>query len=460
MGCSTSSDKQPSLPASGEPEVNLFNNNGSNLNFDFKYVVIGAGNAAGYAAQEFVEKGKFEKGELCIIGDEPELPFERPALTKGFMKGGAKLPGFNTCAAIRDSHNQDWYDKHGIVLMTNTTVTDVDMTAKQIKTKDGKTIKYGKCLAATGARPVYLSDFKVPGSDLSGLYYIRSYVEAKALLTRLEEAKSSEEVVIVGGGYIGTEMAAAIIHHHLTDIKMVFPEKCIVERVFPQEIAQVYEDALTSKGVKLLKNGKMVNGLEGKDGTVDTVVLKDGEKLHADLVVVGVGARPNMELFKGKVEEEKRGIKVDGQMKSSVDDFYACGDLATFPIKCHGENNRLEHVRAARATARQAARSMMGIDQPDLDFLPVFYSRIFNFGWEMVGKKTDNTLLFGLGPNRGSKFGCVWLYDDNRLSGILLEGGSKADKENIAALARKQEALPAELLSADASEQLMAYVLA
>jgi len=460
MGCSTSTDKQPTLPADGEPEVNLFNNTGSNLDFDFKYVVIGAGNAAGYAAQEFVDQGKLGKGELCIIGDEPELPFERPALTKGYMKGGAKLPGFNTCASIRKSHNQDWYDEQGIVLMTNTTVIDVDLKEKLISTKDGKKIKYGKCLAATGARPIYLSDFNVPGSKLDGLYYIRSYVQAKALLTRLEEAKSNEQVVIVGGGYIGTEMAAAIIHHNLTDIKMVFPEECVVERVFPQEVAQVYEDALTSKGVKLLKSGKMVDGFEGKDGTVDTVVLKDGEKLHADLVVVGVGARPNMELFKGKVEEEKRGIKVDGQMKSSVDDFYACGDLATFPIKVHGETNRLEHVRAARETARQAARSMMGLEQPDLDFLPVFYSRIFNFAWEMVGKKTDKALLFGLGPNRGSKFGCVWLYNDNRLSGVLLEGGSKDDKQNIADLARKQEALPAELLEADASEKLMAYVLA
>jgi len=460
MGCSTSTDKQPILPSKDDGEVNLFHGNNSNINFEFKYVIIGAGNAAGYAAKEFVDSGKLQRGELCMIGDEPVLPFERPALTKGYMRGQAKLPNFNTCANFRQCNKQDWYDKNGISVMTNTTVTEVDFKEKLIKTQDGKKIKYVKCLAATGARPVYLSDFKVPGSDLKGLYYIRSHVEAKALLTRLEEAKSNEEVVIVGGGYIGTEMAAAIIHHGLKDIKMVFPEECVVERVFPQEIAQIYEDALTSKGVKLLKSGKMVAGFEGKDGLVDTVVLRDGQKLHADIVVVGVGARPNMELFKDKVETDKRGIKVDGQMKSSVDDLYACGDLATFPIKCHGETNRLEHVRAARATAMHAARAMMGIEQNDIDFLPVFYSNIFNFRWEMVGKKTDKTLLFGLGPNRGSKFGCVWLYDDNRLAGVLLEGGSSQDKRNIAELARKQEALPAELLEDDASEKLMAYVLA
>jgi len=454
MGCSTSTSKKI-VHSQYDEEENLFHNTISSSTFEFKYVILGAGNAAGYAAKEFVESGKLKRGELCIIGDEPVLPFERPALTKGYMLGKVKLPAFNT-----STNKQDWYDKNGIILMTNTIVADVDLKAKVIETQDGKKIKYDKCLAATGARPVYLSDFKVPGSDLKGLYYIRSYLEAKALLTRLEEAKSNEEVVIVGGGYIGTEMAAAIIHHGLTDIKMVFPEECVVARVFPQDIAQVYEDALTSKGVKLLKSGKMVDGFEGKDGIVDTVVLKDGQKLHADLVVVGVGARPNMELFKEKVEVDKHGIKVDGQMKSSVEDFYACGDLATFPIKCHGETNRLEHVRAARATAMQAARAMMGIEQNDIDFLPVFYSRIFKFSWEMVGKKTDKTLLFGLGPNRGSKFGCVWLYDDNRLSGILLEGGDREDKKKIAMLARKQEALPAELLEDNASEKLMAYVLA
>jgi len=459
MGCSTTTEDPPLLTSQDE-DVNLFHNSISHTNFTYKYVVIGAGNAAGYAAKEFVDSGKLKPRELCIIGDEPVLPLERPALTKGFMRGEAKLPGFNTCASAKERHEQDWYDQHGIVLMTNTTVSDVDLQAKVIKTQDGKNINYQKCLAATGARPVYLTDFKVTGADLDGLYYIRSWVEAKALLTRLEEAKNNEEVVIVGGGYIGTEMAAAMIHHGLTNIKMVFPEETVVERVFPPEIAKVYENALTSRGVELLKSGKMVSGFEGKDGKVDTVCLKDGEKLHADLVVVGVGARPNMELFTDKVETEKRGIKVDGQMKSSVDDFYACGDLATFPILCHEETNRLEHVRAARATAMQAARSMMGFDQSDLDFLPVFYSNIFNFRWEMVGKKTDNALIFGLGETRGSKFGCVWLYDDNRLSGVLLDGGSGADKKKIADLARKQEAVPAELLESDASEKLLAYVLA
>merc|ERR550534_3218402 len=125
---------------------------------------------------------------------------------------------------------------------------------------------------------------------------------------------------------------------------------------------------------------------------------------------------------------EKHGIKVNGMMQSSVQDLYACGDVATFPIICHGENNRLEHVRAARATSMHAVRSMMGIAQKDIDFLPVFYSRFLDFKWEMAGKRTTNTLFFGLRPKAGSKFGCVWLTNDNKLCGIFLEGGSSEDK--------------------------------
>jgi len=436
--------------------------NASTQSLGYKYVIIGAGNAAGYAAKQFVDSGKLQKGELCMIGSEPVLPYERPALSKGYMLGKAKLPGFNTCAFFKQSNKQDWYDTNGINTMLGTTVSDINLAAKVISTMDGREIKYEKCLVATGARAVRLSDFQLPGSDMEGLFYLRSHAEAEALLNQLDDAKSNEEIVIVGGGYIGSEMASAILHHGFRNITMVYPEKSIIERVIPQEIAKVYEKALTSKGVKLLNNGKMVTGFEsrGKSGKADTVCLNNGQKLHADLIVVGIGARANVELFMGKVDMDMNGIKVNGMMQSSVQDLYACGDVATFPIICHGESKRLEHVRAARATAMHAARSMMGIEQKAIDFLPVFYSRFLDFGWEMAGKRTSNVLFFGLAPKVGMKFGCVWFTNDKRLCGVFLEGGSSEDKQHIAEIARKQDIIPAHLLKAEASDMLMSYVLA
>jgi len=459
MGCGVSSDQHQTAPVEDE-EINFFINPPKNENYKFKYVIIGAGNAAGYAAKAFVDSGMLGKRELCIIGKDSLLPFERPALSRGFMLGHATRPGFNTCAAQREPHQQDWYDTHGIILMTSTTVSDVDLKNKVIKTKCGKEVQYEKCLAATGARPVYLTDFKLPGAELAGLFYLRSYAQAKALRMRLEEAKSDEEVVIVGGGYIGSEMAESVLHHNLKNITLVFPGDSIIGRVFPPKFARVYEDALLSRGVELLK-GKRVSGLEGEDGRVTTVVLNDGSKLHADIVIVGVGARVNNELFIDKVEFEARGIKVDGQMKSSVEDFYACGDVATFPVKCHGNIQRLEHVKAARQTSQHAARAMLGIEQDDIDFLPIFSSGLFYLSWEMYGKKADKEIFFGFGPDKevSEQFGCVWLTNDNELKGILITGASKDKRARLEELARKQEAIPLELLEADASEKLLSYVL-
>jgi len=201
--------------------------------------------------------------------------------------------------------------------------------------------------------------------------------------------------------------------------------------------------------------------LEGEDGRVTTVLLNDGSKLHADIVIVGIGARVNNELFIEKVEFEAGGIKVDGQMKSSVEDFYACGDVATFPVKCHENIQRLEHVKAARQTSQHAARAMLGMQQDDIDFLPVFSSGSFDLSWEMYGKKTEKEIFFGFGPDKevGKHFGCMWLTNDDRLSGILITGASKDKRARMEELARKQEAIPNELLEADASEKLLSYVL-
>jgi len=428
----------------------------------FKYVIVGAGNAAGYACKEFVDSGKLEKGDLCMIGSEPVLPYERPALSKGFMLGKADLPGFNTCAAAKQSNKQDWYDKNGITTLTSTTIEKIDFANKSLSASDGKAIKYDKLLLATGASVVRLTDFKVKGADLNNIFYLRDYADGITLRKKIGVMDKSTPCVLVGGGYIGTEMAAALIGCGMTNLTMVFPEDRIVSRVMTPQLASVYEGTLTSKRAKIMK-GVMVNGFEGKDGNVTNVVLKDGNKVEAGLVVVGVGARANTKIFSDALKMDQRGVQCDEQMMTSQQDVYACGDIATYPIKCHNMMARLEHVRSARATAQHAARSMLGIQQRGIDFLPVFYSRIFDYSWEMCGKMTTEATLFGLKEtDDGSmevdkKFGCVWTGPGNKLAGIFLEGGSAEDKAKMADLARKQDELPAECLKDP--DALMKYVL-
>jgi len=449
MGCNPSAD---ALLLRNE---NIFNDTIMRTNFEFKYVIIGAGNSAGYAARELVKSGQLLRRHLCIIGTEPVLPYERPALSKKFLMGVTDIPDFNTCAAFKESNRQDWYDKHGIILMTNTTVTSIDTQAKMLRTINGNLIKYQKCLAATGARPIYP---KVPGAELTGIHYLRTYVQANNLRTQLKTAKSSDQVVIVGAGFIATEISAAVLHHKLRNVTLVFPEAFIGKGQLPPQIATVYENALLSRGVKLVRNECVVE-FGGENGIIRSVCLSDGQKLPADLVVVDCETQANSDIFEGKVVMDKGGIKVNAKMKTSADDLFACGDVATFPVRCYRERCRLEHVRAARVTAMQAARSMLDVEQKDIDFIPVYYWRIFDFSCEIYGRSTKHVHYFGFDSEVRSTFGCVWVTNSREMSGVLIDGASLEAKKKISRLLRQKEVLCRELLEADQSAALMVYIL-
>jgi len=468
MGCCAGTERAPYGPLTNEELFNFtktkkaiseFKSAHGEGKLQFKYVIIGAGNAAGYAAHAFVESGKLAAGELCIIGSESVLPYERPSLTKGFMMGKVDIPIFNTCQSERNRHEEDWYDTNGICMVLGTTVDQVDLKNKVIKTEDGE-IEYEKCLAATGASPFYLNDKDKDGRRLKGIFYIRSYDDAKALRTRLEEGKSEEKVVLVGGGYIGTEMAGCMTEYNFKNVTMVVSGKYVINKIFPPKFAEIYEDAIEKNGTALLK-GKRVKGFEGQSGHVSAVLLNDGEKLEADIVIVGVGSRPNIQLFEDQVVMEMRGIKVDGQMKSSLDSFYACGDIATFPIKYLGEMQRLEHVVCARKTAKQAARAMLEVEQDDIDLVPYFYSRIFDLSWKMYGVNCDKTVFFGFGPDAAVEeiFGCLWIDDESRIMGVLVKGASKTEGEVLENHVRQKSEVSANLLEEGASNALKAYLL-
>lgn len=428
------------LPRLGKPMQDSF--------VKYEYVIVGAGNAAGYAAKEFVDSGELKDGELCLIGSESVLPYERPALSKGFMMGKSKLPGFNTCAAAKQANKQDWYDRHGIKVFTSTTVTNIDFANKLLTTNLGKRVTYNKLLLATGGS---VRRLKVEGNEVKNIFYLRDYMDGQKLRGAIENANDDTKVVVVGGGYIGTEMAAAILSSGVKNVTMIVRQDRIVARVMPPDIASVYEKAFEERGANIIK-GASVTGFTGVT-KVDGVVLEDGRAIEADLVVVGVGGKPNTELFSKELEMEQNGVKCDGYMETSEKDVYACGDIATYPIKVHGEMRRLEHVRSARATAQHAARSMLEVWQREIDFLPVFYSRIFDFSWEMCGRMSDEVVLFGFNKEGEEvipekKFGCVWLDSSasdptaRPLVGVFLEGGTAEDKEKIAKLVRAQAPLP------------------
>ncbi|CAI9780206.1 unnamed protein product [Fraxinus pennsylvanica] len=421
----------------------------------FKYVILGGGVAAGYAAREFANQG-VNLGELAIISKETVAPYERPALSKAYLfpEGTARLPGFHVCVGSGGERLlPEWYTEKGISLILNTEVVKADLASKTLISATGETFKYQILIIATGSTVIRLSDFGVKGADATNIFYLREIDDADKLVEAIK-AKKNGKALVVGGGYIGLELSAALKINNI-DVSMVYPEPWCMPRLFTADLASFYESYYANKGIKIIK-GTVATGFgTNEDMEVMDVKLKDGRVMEADIVVVGVGGRPMTKLFKGQIEEEKGGIKTDGFFKTSVPDVYAVGDVATFPMKLYDEMRRVEHVDHARKSAEQAVKAIFAREQgnsiDEYDYLPYFYSRAFDLSWQFYGDNVGETVFFGDGsptsPNH--KFGSYWIKD-GKVVGAFLEGGTPEENKAIAKVARVQPpALSLDLLATE-----------
>ncbi|KAI8111300.1 hypothetical protein M9434_004872 [Picochlorum sp. BPE23] len=415
----------------------------------FKYVVLGGGNSSGYAARQFVNLGGGPR-ELCIITNEAYVSYERPALSKAYLfpDKPARLPGFHTCVGGGgERQDPDWYAKHGIEFMVSTQVTELDREEKVVKTDKGESISYDTLIIATGARPVTLWDLKAPGADLKGIYYLRNVQDADALIDGIAKAKGKGgKAVCIGGGYIGMECAAALAMNNL-EVTMVFPESRLFERLFTPEIAEFYEKFYAEKGITLVK-GALCKSLEGDEtGSVTTAVLDNGTKVQCDLVVVGIGARPNTEIFKGQVDlvdGPPGGIKVNSKLQTSDENIYAIGDVAAFPQSLEGGKlTRQEHVVNCRTSAAYAMSSAMGEKVGDYEYLPYFYSRVFSLSWQFYGS-SDAEAVTHFGDMASGKFGAFWVKE-GKIVGGFYEGGDPEDFSALKSIVVNQPKAPENL---------------
>ncbi|KAK4603656.1 hypothetical protein RGQ29_012246 [Quercus rubra] len=405
----------------------------------FAYVILGGGVAAGYAALEFTKRG-VSQGELCIISEEPVAPYERPALSKGFLlpEARARLPSFHTCVGDNEERlTPKWYMEHGIELVLGTRVKSADVRRKTLLTATGETISYKILLVATGARALKLEEFGVTGSDAENVCYLRDLGDANRIFDAMQSCPGGNAIVI-GGGYIGMECAASLVINKI-NVTMVFPEAHCMARLFTPKIASYYEDYYKSKGVTFIKGTVLSSFDIDSDGKVTAVNLRDGSLLPADMVVVGIGIRPNTGLFEGQLTLEKGGIKVNGKLQSSNSSIYAIGDVAAFPVKLFGESRRLEHVDSARRSARHAVAAIMEPEKTgEFDYLPFFYSRVFTMSWQFYGDNIGEVVHYG--DFSGNTIGAYWV-SKGYLVGSFLEGGTKEEYEAIAKTTRLKPAI-------------------
>lgn len=403
-------------------------------------VIVGGGNAAGYAARTFVENGMAD-GKLCIVSKESVAPYERPALTKAYLfpldKKPARLPGFHTCVGSGgERQTPEWYKDKGIEVIYDTTVTDLDISTQTLATASGSCLKYGSLIIATGCSASRLPDNI--GGSLRGVHYIRDVADADLLVSSLQSAK---KLVIIGGGYIGMEVAAAAAGWKI-DTSVVFPEEHAMARLFPATLGRKYEELYEENGVKFFKSAFVKRLVAGTDGRVTAVQLENGSTLDTDMVVIGIGAKPVSTPFaEAGLKTHAGGIQVDGQFRTSSPGIFAIGDVAAFPLKMYGRTARVEHVDHARKSAQHCVNALLNIRTDPYDYLPYFYSRVFEYEgssrkvwWQFYGDNVGETIEVG---DFGPKYATFWL-ESGKLKGVFLESGSSEEFEILPKLARIQ----------------------
>lgn len=392
---------------------------------DRPFVIVGASLAGASAAAQLRKEG-FD-GPVVLIGDEWERPYERPALSKEYLRG----------ASERDKafvHGPDFYDEHAIDLRTSTQVAAIDPDIREVVLDDGERLGYERLLLATGASPCRL---EVPGASLPGVHHLRTLADADAIRNA---ATRAHHAVVIGGGWIGAEVSASLRQLGLP-VTMIAPGSVPLERVLGAKVGAIYRDLHREHGVELAM-GRRVTAIRGVDA-VDAVETSDGGRIAADLVVVGVGARPRTQLAADAGLEAGDGIMVDARLETSAPGIFAAGDVAAAWHPLLGTRIRVEHWDNARRQGRTAARSMLGLDEPYVR-LPYLYSDQFDLGMEHVGHAPAWDRVVFRGDPAGRQFIAFWLGEGRVLAGMNANVWKVNDA--IAALVRSRRAVVVERL--------------
>ncbi|HEV8262930.1 MAG TPA: FAD-dependent oxidoreductase [Burkholderiales bacterium] len=327
-----------------------------------RIVILGAGAAGCCAATTLRREGY--RGRLALIGADADLPVDRPNLSKDYLAGTAPeewLP----------LHPREFFDEHRIELVLGARALSVDTARKQVILEGGRTYGYDKLLLATGADPVKLD---LPGGDLPHVHYLRTLGHSRAIIAA---AKTARHAVVIGSSFIGLEVAASLRARNL-EVHVVGPDAVPLAKVMGPELGAFIRKVHEEHGV-LFHLGTRPRAIDGKSVTFD-----NGERVPADLVVIGVGVRPEVSLAEKAGLSVDRGVLVDEYLQTSVAGVFAAGDIARWPDRHSGERIRVEHWVVAERQGQTAARNMLG-KRERFDAVPFFWSAHYDVGINYVG---------------------------------------------------------------------------
>ncbi|MER9339676.1 FAD-dependent oxidoreductase [Mesorhizobium sp. M0601] len=361
-------------------------------------VIVGAGHAGVQAAASLREEGY--DGPVILVGDENELPYHKPPLSKTFIKDQQAKP--------QPLRGEAFYTGSAIDFRPGIRVERIDVGGRRLEISGGGVLPFDRLILATGARPRLLP---LPGSELSGVVSLRSLGDARLIR---ELSAQSEEVVILGGGFIGLEIAATLTAAG-RKVTVVEAVDRLLGRAVAPVIAGHVRQRLEATGVRIL-TGTTIERLEDENGRVSAAITSSGERLPAQMVVIGIGVVPNVELAEAAGIVIANGIRVDQQMRTSVPEILAIGDAASYRHWFTGGDVRLESVQNATDQARLAARTIAG-HTDNYSAVPWFWSDIGDMKLQMVGLISGGDSHVVLGDVAENKFS-IYHYAGSRLLGI------------------------------------------
>jgi 3-phenylpropionate/trans-cinnamate dioxygenase ferredoxin reductase component len=389
------------------------------------FVIVGAGMAGGKAAETLREEG-FD-GRIVLVGAEPHRPYERPPLSKDYLRGEGGMAWLQEDAG--------WYAQNEVELRTDTVVQSLDVAGSAVALSGGERLAYDRLLLATGAEPRRLP---LPGADLEGVHLLRTVEDSDAIRAAFD---AGGRLVVIGGGWIGCEVAASARQKGM-DVTIVEPLELPLLRVLGPELGGFYRDVHAGQGVELLL-GTGVEAIEGS-GRAERVRTSDGRTIDCAAVVVGIGVAPRTTLADGVLRVDN-GILVDERLQTSADGVFAAGDVANVDHPLFGRRVRVEHWANALEQGPAAARAMLGRDVR-YDKVPYFFSDQYDVGMEYAGLHdpgSDELVLRG--DMAGREFIAFWLRGDRLVAGMnvnvwdvsdpiqeLVRSGAPVDRARLA----------------------------
>jgi 3-phenylpropionate/trans-cinnamate dioxygenase ferredoxin reductase subunit len=357
-------------------------------------VILGAGHAGGTLAALLRQYG--HEGAITLIGEEPIPPYQRPPLSKAWLKGEADADSL----ALKPL---EFYAEHQIDFRPNTVATRLERGARRVQLSDGSSLAYDQLVIATGARAIALP---IPGAELAGVMFLRTAADAERLKATVGPGKT---LAVVGGGYIGLEVAAS--GRALgAEVVVLEREERLLARVACKTLSDFFKGYHERHGVRF-ELGASVTGFEGAGAHVTGVTLADGRTIACDAVVVGVGATPNDEIARDAGLETARGVVVDLEARTSDPDIFAIGDVSHRPMPLYDRMFRMESVPNALEQAKQAAAAIAGRPPPPGE-VPWQWSDQYDLKLQIAGYAFDVDEILIRGDPATGKFAVFHLRGD------------------------------------------------